>query len=195
MYDIIYRLVSDFFCPNTGGVETHIYYLSERLLKRGHKVIILTHAYGNAVEFVTCLTISNTGFVKYFSLSKYKLCMDILPFPLLLMKPCYMRGVWVYVPSSLTTPLRVCRCLRYFDQQAVDKYSLVNLDRIICVSHTSKENTVLRAGLMPNKVFVIPNAIKTCLFTPDKHLFTPTQPLWWFFVVWSTARGRICFWM
>lgn len=42
----ILRLVSDFFCPNTGGVETHIYFLGACLLKLGHKVVVLTHAYG-----------------------------------------------------------------------------------------------------------------------------------------------------
>lgn len=40
-------MVSDFFCPNTGGVETHIYQLAKCLIKNGHKVIILTHSYGN----------------------------------------------------------------------------------------------------------------------------------------------------
>ena len=31
-------MVSDFFYPNMGGVENHIYYLSQCLLQRGHKV-------------------------------------------------------------------------------------------------------------------------------------------------------------
>jgi hypothetical protein len=31
-------MVSDFFYPNFGGVENHIYYLSQCLLSRGHKV-------------------------------------------------------------------------------------------------------------------------------------------------------------
>lgn len=31
-------MVSDFFYPNFGGVENHIYYLSQCLLKFGHKV-------------------------------------------------------------------------------------------------------------------------------------------------------------
>jgi hypothetical protein len=30
-------MVSDFFFPNTGGVEVHIYQLSQCLLARGHK--------------------------------------------------------------------------------------------------------------------------------------------------------------
>jgi len=32
-------MVSDFFFPNFGGVESHIYYLSQCLLKLGHKVL------------------------------------------------------------------------------------------------------------------------------------------------------------
>jgi len=31
-------MVSDFFYPNFGGVETHQYQLSQWLIKRGHKV-------------------------------------------------------------------------------------------------------------------------------------------------------------
>uniref|UniRef100_A0A8D0GUC0 Phosphatidylinositol glycan anchor biosynthesis class A n=1 Tax=Sphenodon punctatus TaxID=8508 RepID=A0A8D0GUC0_SPHPU len=40
-------MVSDFFYPNMGGVESHIYQLSQCLIERGHKVIIVTHSYGN----------------------------------------------------------------------------------------------------------------------------------------------------
>jgi leucyl-tRNA synthetase len=31
-------MVSDFFYPNFGGVETHQYQLAQWLIKRGHKV-------------------------------------------------------------------------------------------------------------------------------------------------------------
>lgn len=41
-----FRLVSDFFCPNTGGIETHIYHLGGCLLKLGHDVIVITQTYG-----------------------------------------------------------------------------------------------------------------------------------------------------
>ncbi|KAJ6303358.1 hypothetical protein OIU77_017272 [Salix suchowensis] len=48
-------MVSDFFFPNFGGVESHIYYLSQCLLKLGHKVVVMTHAYGNrsGVRYMT----------------------------------------------------------------------------------------------------------------------------------------------
>lgn len=46
------------------------------------------------------------------------------------------------------------------------QFTLANVTEAICVSHTSKENTVLRSGLPPEKVFVIPNAVDTAMFKP-----------------------------
>ena len=46
--------------------------------------------------------------------------------------------------------------------------SLCSCEHVICVSHTSKENTCLRASLKPEKVSVIPNAIDATAFTPRK---------------------------
>ncbi|CAN6696776.1 unnamed protein product [Malus baccata var. baccata] len=48
-------MVSDFFYPNFGGVENHIYYLTQCLLKLGHKVVVMTHAYNNrsGVRYMT----------------------------------------------------------------------------------------------------------------------------------------------
>lgn len=48
-------MASDFFYPNTGGVESHIYQLSQCLMSLGHKVVILTHAYGSrtGVRYMT----------------------------------------------------------------------------------------------------------------------------------------------
>lgn len=42
-------MVSDFFYPNMGGVEEHIFNLSQCLLEHGHKVVILTHSYEDRV--------------------------------------------------------------------------------------------------------------------------------------------------
>ncbi|KAL2463424.1 UDP-Glycosyltransferase superfamily protein [Forsythia ovata] len=46
------------------------------------------------------------------------------------------------------------------------QFTLADVTQAICVSHTSKENTVLRSGLPPEKVFVIPNAVDTAMFKP-----------------------------
>lgn len=40
-------MVCDFFYPRLGGVENHIWSLSQHLLRLGHKVIVITHAYGS----------------------------------------------------------------------------------------------------------------------------------------------------
>lgn len=42
-------MVSDFFYPNLGGVESHIFTLSQCLIKLGHKVVVVTHSYGDRV--------------------------------------------------------------------------------------------------------------------------------------------------
>lgn len=38
-------MISDYFYPSVGGIETHIMFLSRELIKMGHKVIIITHKY------------------------------------------------------------------------------------------------------------------------------------------------------
>lgn len=45
----IFSMASDFFYPNMGGVEEHIFNLSQCLISKGHKVIVLTHSYGDRV--------------------------------------------------------------------------------------------------------------------------------------------------
>ena len=47
------------------------------------------------------------------------------------------------------------------------KYTLTNTDHCLCVSHTGKENTVLRSGVPKAKVSVIPNAVDSDIFMPD----------------------------
>lgn len=55
------------------------------------------------------------------------------------------------------------------------KFSLSDAGHVICVSHTSKENTVLRASLDPLDVSVIPNAIDATKFTPDPSKRDPNK--------------------
>jgi phosphatidylinositol glycan class A protein len=38
-------MISDFFYPNMGGVENHIFHLGRCLSTRGHTIIIVTHSY------------------------------------------------------------------------------------------------------------------------------------------------------
>jgi phosphatidylinositol glycan class A protein len=48
-HTFVCSMVSDFFYPNMGGVEEHIFNLSQCLISRGYKVIVLTHSYGERV--------------------------------------------------------------------------------------------------------------------------------------------------
>ncbi|KAJ4964703.1 hypothetical protein NE237_016552 [Protea cynaroides] len=48
------------------------------------------------------------------------------------------------------------------------QFTLADVNQAICVSHTSKENTVLRSGMPPEKVFVIPNVVDTAMFKPTR---------------------------
>ena len=43
----VIAMVSDFFYPNIGGVESHIFQLSQCLMERGHRVIVITHSYND----------------------------------------------------------------------------------------------------------------------------------------------------
>ena len=52
---------------------------------------------------------------------------------------------------------------------------LTDIHRVICVSYTSKENTVLRAALQPAIVSVIPNAVDASYFTPDPSQSHPDR--------------------
>jgi hypothetical protein len=49
MINSFLSMVSDFFYPLIGGVENHIYQLSQCLIERNYKVIVVTHAYDDRV--------------------------------------------------------------------------------------------------------------------------------------------------
>ena len=56
------------------------------------------------------------------------------------------------------------------------KFVLADVQRVICVSHVSRENTVLRACVPTNRVVVIPNAIQGRAWRPIVSLRPPWPP-------------------
>lgn len=182
-------MVSDFFYPNMGGVESHIYQLSQCLLERGHKVVIVTHYYNDrkGVRYMT------NGLKVYYLPFKpfYNQC--ILPtifttFPLL--RNIFIREdiTIVHGHSAFSTlaheamfHARTLGLKTVFTDHSlfgfadassiltnkILQFSLADSNHVICVSHTSKENTVLRASISPSMVSVIPNAVDATMFTPD----------------------------
>ncbi|VDK84470.1 unnamed protein product [Onchocerca ochengi] len=187
-------LVSDFFCPNAGGVETHIYFLAKCLLQLGHKVIVITHAYGKrrGIRYLSNgLKVYYLPFIVIYNGS----CLPSIVGSLYWFRRIYLEehiqivhGHSTFSSMAHEAMLHAwCLGLRttftdhslfgFADASAilmnklVLQYSLANVNRVICVSYTSKENTVLRSGVLASKVAVIPNAIDTDLFVPDPLLF------------------------
>lgn len=187
-------LVSDFFCPNAGGVETHIYFLAKCLLQLGHKVIVITHAYGERkgirylsnglkvyylpfiVFYNACSLASIIGslywFRKIFLRERIQIVHGHSTFSSMAHEALFhgwtMGLRTVFTDHSL---FGFADASAILTNKLVLQYSLANVDQIVCVSFTSKENTVLRSGIPANKVSVIPNAINTDLFLPDPKLF------------------------
>ncbi|CAH9133329.1 unnamed protein product [Cuscuta epithymum] len=181
-------MVSDFFYPNFGGVENHIYYLSQCLMKRGHKVVVVTHAYKNrsGVRYMT------GGLKVYYVPWKPFIMQNTLPtfygtLPIIRTILMRERISLVHGHQAFSTlcheALMHARTMGYkvvftdhslygfadvgsIHMNKVLQFTLADVTQAICVSHTSKENTVLRSGLPPEKVYVIPNAVDTAMFKP-----------------------------
>nr|XP_002120505.1 phosphatidylinositol N-acetylglucosaminyltransferase subunit A [Ciona intestinalis] len=184
-------MVSDFFHPNVGGVENHIYQLSQCVLQLGHKVIIITHSYEERVglHFVSgmlrvyylplfvaynqCILPTITGTLPMIRTILLNEEITIVhghsSFSILAHETMFHAKTLgirtVFTDHSLfgfadTSSIVTNKILELF---------LTDINFAICVSHTSKENTVLRANLDPKDVFVIPNAIDPSEFIPREE--------------------------
>ncbi|XP_006618480.1 N-acetylglucosaminyl-phosphatidylinositol biosynthetic protein [Apis dorsata] len=182
-------MVSDFFYPNMGGVEEHIFNLSQCLLERGHKVVVLTHSYGDRIG----IRYMTNGLKVYYIPVKVFYNQCILPTMICsipLIRYIYLReeiqivhghsafsalaheGMLIGRLMGLKTIFTDHSLFGFADASAIltNKFleiSLADCNHCICVSHTGKENTVLRAKVLKEKVSVIPNAVDTTLFMPD----------------------------
>ncbi|XP_046437369.1 phosphatidylinositol N-acetylglucosaminyltransferase subunit A-like isoform X1 [Daphnia pulex] len=182
-------MVSDFFYPNLGGVESHIFTLSQCLITLGHKVIVITHSYGNRVG-VRYMT---NGLKVYYL--PIKTMHDQVVLPTLFASLSIFRNIYirecveiVHGHSAFSTlaheGIVIARLLglkAVFTDHSLNGFAdisailtnklleitLSGVNHCICVSHTGKENTVLRAKVPANHVSVIPNATDTTLFKPD----------------------------
>uniref|UniRef100_A0A4W3I0Z7 phosphatidylinositol N-acetylglucosaminyltransferase n=1 Tax=Callorhinchus milii TaxID=7868 RepID=A0A4W3I0Z7_CALMI len=181
-------MVSDFFYPNMGGVESHIYQLSQCLLERGHKVVVVTHAYGRrrGVRYLTRgLKVYHLPLRVMYNQSTATSLFHSLP--LLRWVLVRERVGLVHAHSSFSSMAhdalfhaKALGLRSVFTDHSLFGFadvssvltnkllavSLCDTSHVVCVSHTSKENTVLRAALDPARVSVIPNAVDPTDFTP-----------------------------
>mmetsp|Transcript_5546 Transcript_5546/g.6517 ORF Transcript_5546/g.6517 Transcript_5546/m.6517 type:complete len:432 (-) Transcript_5546:915-2210(-) len=189
--------ISDFFFPRLGGVEMHIWTLSQCLLRMGHKVIVITHAAGDrkGVRYMTNgLKVyyvpwnpfhednSFPGFFTFFPLFRDIMIREQIEI-------VHGHGaasslVHETMLHAKTMGLRTCytdHSLFGFNDSGgihlnkVLKFSFASIDRAIAVSHVCRENLVLRVNVKPEHVFTIPNAVDASSFVPDPSL-RPKEP-------------------
>ncbi|KAJ8950106.1 hypothetical protein NQ318_017831 [Aromia moschata] len=190
-------MVSDFFFPNMGGVEEHIYNLSQCLLQKGHKVVIMTHSYEDRVgvrymtnglkvyylpikvfynQCVLPTMICNVPLIRYILIREHvEIIHGHSAFSALAHEAMLVGNL-----MGLKTVFTDHSLFGFADASAVitNKFiqiSVADCNHCICVSHTGKENTVLRAKVDSRRVSVIPNAVDTYSFLPDPSQRSKSQ--------------------
>ena len=163
-------LVSDFFYPNMGGVESHLYQLAQCLLECGHKVIIVTHSYGNRTGLrvmANDLKVFYLPIVPFYNQAVLPTIVGSLPYLRHIFKSECIEIVHghsafstlaheaLFVGSilGLGTVFTDHSLFGFADASAIVtntflKFSLANTDHCICVSHTGKENTGMYSSLI-----------------------------------------------
>ncbi|XP_038073159.1 phosphatidylinositol N-acetylglucosaminyltransferase subunit A-like [Patiria miniata] len=190
-------MVSDFFFPNTGGVESHIFQLSQCLLQRGHKVVVVTHSYGDrvGVRYMTNnLKVYYVPFVVFYNGCVFPTVfgtMALIRYILIREQITIVHGHSAFSTMAhealiharamdLKTVFTDHSLFGFADISSILtnkllSFTLADINHVICVSHTSKENTVLRACLQPDIVSVIPNAVDSTIFMPDLTRRNPNR--------------------
>lgn len=182
-------MVCDMFYPQLGGVEFHIYHLSQKLINLGHSVVVIAHAYddrtgvryltnGLKVYYVPYLVLyRGTTFPSVFS--SFPIIRNILIREQIQIVHSHVSVSSLAHESILhanTMGLKTVftdHSLYGFDSvgsilvNKLLKFTLTNIDAVICVSNTCKENMVLRADLLPSSISVIPNAVVSRDFRPS----------------------------
>ncbi|KAF9486261.1 glycosyltransferase family 4 protein [Pholiota conissans] len=209
MEPISIAMISDFFHPAVGGVENHIYMLSANLIKRGHKVIVITHSHApDRVGIRWLLPSLKVYYIPFLPIA------SSATLPNFLTSLPYLRTIFlrehihlIHAHASLSSighegilhshlmgirTVFTDHSLFGFDDAAsilTNKLmvgTLKNVDAVICVSHTGRENTVLRGQLferseerpdeleLRKSVYVIPNSLVAEQFKPCVQPVTDT---------------------
>jgi phosphatidylinositol glycan class A protein len=190
-------MVSDFFYPQTGGVELHVHQLSQKLIDRGHSVVIITHAYGSRSGVRVLSNGLKVYYVPFLVLYRESTFPTVFSFFPILRQIVVRENIdIIHGHASLssfcleailhgrTMGLRTVftdhSLFGFADAASILtnkllKFILSDVSHVICVSHTCKENTVLRAALDPSAVSVIPNAVVSDNFRPDPSKASKTR--------------------
>ena len=187
-------MICDFFYPSMGGVENHIYQTAQCLLRLGHKVVVVTHRYGSRCGvrwLANGLKVYHLPFAEVYD--RCVLPSGVLLLPVL--RDVLLREqvsvVHTHAISTMSLEAVVLASLLGYrvvhtehsnfgfasaidiNLNQLEGFVLSQADTVIAVSHTSKENVALRCALVPENVYVIPNAVDTTQFTPDPDNVRP----------------------
>lgn len=180
-------MACDFFYPQLGGIEFHIYHLAQNLIKLGHNVIIITHSYGDR----TGIRHLSNG-LKVYHIPLFVLYRETV-FPCVFYTFPMVRNILIreniqilhghgsasdiaqesilHANSMGIRTVFTDHSLYGFDVlgsvllNKLLKFTLASVDRVICVSNICKENMMVRTGLDPKIFSVIPNAVVADDFT------------------------------
>jgi phosphatidylinositol N-acetylglucosaminyltransferase subunit A len=198
-------MVCDFFYPNLGGVENHIYSLAQKLVERGHKVVIITHQYnGNKRQGVRYLP----GPLKVYycpivpMASSANVAVPTFTATMPLLRYILMREKIKIVHAHQATSTMGSESIVYASMMGlatvytdhslfgfsdiasvllnrVLQTTLSTVDAAICVSHTCRDNFILRTKLTKQRrcdqtcfdliqphIHAIPNAVSPSQFLP-----------------------------
>lgn len=182
-------LISDYFYPNKGGVETHIQTVGEELIKMGHKVIVITHEYKGYKGLVMLgilpvyyldipIITMNTTFPTIFTnLTVLKAIFDKHKINIVhghqSLSNLALEGVFHASHLNIKTVFTDHSVFELSKGERVLVNNLTtfvckHLDWGVCVSNVSKINTHIRIGIPLERISIIPNGIIPEKFYPIK---------------------------
>lgn len=181
-------MACDFFYPQLGGVEFHIYHLAQSLIRLGHSVVVITHAYGDRVGVRYLTNGLKVYHTPYFVLHRETTFPNVFgTFPII--RNILLREQIQIVHSHGSASTFSLEAIFHANTMGlktvftdhslygfsnitailVNKlltFTLTNTDKVICVSHTCKDNMIVRTDIDPYRISVIPNAVVSEDFAP-----------------------------
>lgn len=185
----------DFFYPRIGGVEQHIWSLSQSLLALGHNVVVVTGRYaapGNGARRVgvrymagglRVYHLPHAPMADQSSLPTYFALLPLLRAIFLRERATLAHGHaatsvfthdFIFAARSLGLPAIFTDHSLFgssdFSSINVNKYlsfTLRDVQAVIAVSEVTRGNVCARSGVEPALVFTIPNAIDANKFRPS----------------------------
>jgi glycosyltransferase involved in cell wall biosynthesis len=182
-------MVTDYFYPSTGGIESHVKTIGEELCKLGHTVVVITHKYKKYcgivnlgplivyyldIPVIAANTTIPTLFTNFFLykeiFTRHKT--EIVHGHQSISNMC-MEAIYHANSLNIKTVLTDHSVFETnkFERIVVDAISNLvckNIDRAICVSNVSKINTHERTKISLDHIKVIPNGIIPKYFYPKR---------------------------